>query len=353
MVTGHNCTPMSLPISLALGAALLFGASIPLAKILLHHVDPSFLAGLLYVASGSGLALWWGLRRWLQRESCHEASIKPPDLPWLAGAILAGGVVGPVLLLIGLRSTPAAAASLLLNVEGVCTTVLAWGVFKEHVSLRIALGMATITIGGLVLAWEGRPELSVPWGALAIGGACLSWGIDNNLTRKISAGDPLQIASIKGSIAGVVNLTLALAAGAQMPGIVMLLYAAIVGFLGYGVSLVLFVLALRHLGTARTAAYFSVAPFIGAGLSLLILSEPLTVQFVLAAVLMGVGVWLHLTEQHLHVHWHEALTHDHRHIHDAHHQHGHQEEPHSHPHVHHTQLHMHPHYPDLHHRHGH
>jgi len=344
---------MSLPISFALGAALLFGASTPLAKALLHHVDPLLLAGVLYMGSGSGLALWWALRWWWRSESFHEASLTPPDLPWLAGAILAGGIAGPVLLLIGLKSTPAAAASLLLNLEGVCTTMLAWGVFKEHVSLRLAVGMAAITAGGLVLSWGGRPELGVPWGALAIVGACLAWGIDNNLTRKISAGDPLQIAGLKGMSAGVVNLIGALAAGAQMPGMMMLLRAAVVGFLGYGVSLVLFVFALRHLGTARTGAYFSVAPFVGAVLSLLILDEPLTLQFVLAAGFMGVGVWLHLTEQHLHAHWHESLTHDHRHEHDTHHQHGHQEKSHTHPHVHHPQLHLHPHYPDLHHRHGH
>jgi drug/metabolite transporter (DMT)-like permease len=193
----------------------------------------------------------------------------------------------------------------------------------------------------------------MPWSALAIVGACVAWGIDNNLTRKVSAGGPLQIAGAKGLIAGLLNLTIALTAGAQMPGLRPLLAAATVGFLGYRVSLVLFVLALRHLGTARTGAYFSVAPFIGAALSLLVFGERPTVHFLLAAALMGTGVWLHLTERHEHEHGHESLKHDHRHVHDEHHRHGHREEPHSHLHTHQEEFHRHPHYPDIHHHHGH
>jgi drug/metabolite transporter (DMT)-like permease len=341
-------------VSFALTAALLFGASTPVAKVLLGKVDPILLAGLFYLGSGSGLAVWWWLRSRFQHGNSQEASLQLTDLPWLAGAILAGGVVGPVLLMVGLAVTPASSASLLLNLEGVLTAAFARLVFNEHVDRRIALGMVTITLGGLLLSWEGRPELGISWGAVAIVGACLAWGIDNNLTRKVSVGDPLQIAGIKGLMAGVVNVLLASAAGASCPNLFTIVAAMVVGFLGYGVSLVLFVLALRHIGTARTSAYFSVAPFFGVIISILGLGESLTGSFLTAALLMGIGVWLHLTERHDHEHKHELLEHGHRHIHDEHHQHqGHDEKSHSHPHTHQERLHVHPHYPDLHHRHGH
>jgi drug/metabolite transporter (DMT)-like permease len=308
---------------------------------------------LLYLGSGSGLVLWWWLRRRFTGKNDQEANLKLADLPWLAGAILSGGIVGPVLLMAGLAVTPASAASLLLNLEGVFTAVLAWAVFKENIDRRIALGMAAITAGGLLLSWAGRPQWGVPWGSVTIVGACLAWSIDNNLTRKISAGDPLQIAGAKGFVAGIVNLTIAEVVGAKMPGILTVMTAAVVGLLGYGVSLTLFVLALRHIGTARTGAYFSVAPFVGATISILVLGDSLTASFLVAAALMGMGVWLHLTERHTHAHWHEPLEHDHRHLHDEHHQHGHDEEAHSHLHVHGEVLHWHPHYPDIHHRHDH
>ncbi|MGE0679568.1 MAG: EamA family transporter [Candidatus Binatia bacterium] len=340
-------------VSFAFTAAVLFGASTPLSKLLLRGVDPILLAGLLYLGSGIGLVLWRWLRVWFTESNSQEASLKRRDFPWLAAAILTGGVVGPVLLMLGLTITPASSASFLLNLEGVLTAGLAWFVFNEHFERPLVWGMGAITAGGLLLSWAGRPELDIPWGAVAIIGACLAWAIDNNLTRKISAGDPLQIAGAKGIVAGGINLTLAFTTGATAPGVLTVLTAALVGFLGYGVSLVCFVLALRHLGTARTGAYFSLAPFIGAALSILTLGDRLTVHFVLAAMLMGIGAWLHLTERHAHEHWHEPPEHDHRHTHDEHHQHGHIEEPHSHSHTHPAMIHFHPHYPDVHYRHSH
>jgi drug/metabolite transporter (DMT)-like permease len=241
-------------VTFAIGAAVLFGASTPFAKILLGKTEPVLLAGLLYLGSGVGLLIW----RWLNRQlgSRHEAGLKLKDLPWLAGAIISGGILGPVLLLIGLRYTPASSASLLLNLEGVLTAVLAWFVFKENFDRRIAFGMAAISAGGLVLSWAGRPEFGVPWGAVAIAGACFAWAIDNNLTRKVSAKDPVQIAAAKGLVAGVVNVSIAFALGSARPGVVVIASATVVGFLGYGLSLTFFVLSLRQIGTARTGAYF-------------------------------------------------------------------------------------------------
>ena len=313
------------------------------------------LAGLLYLGSGIGLAVWQWIRRGSERTQSREASLQMRDLPWLGGAILSGGIVGPVLLMVGLSATPASSASLLLNLEGVLTATVAWVVFKESFDRRIALGMGAITLGGLLLSWGGRPELRVPLGALAITGACLAWAIDNNLARMVSAGDPVQIASAKGLIAGAFNLILAIARGAKIPGV-----AAIsgVGLVGYGVSLTLFVLALRHIGTARTGAYFSVAPFVGAAISIVVLGDAVTLYFLAAAVMMALGVWLHLTEPHRHEHRHTEVAHEHAHIHDEHHQHEH-EEPvvvgvsHSHEHRHAAMFHTHPHYPDIHHRHQH
>jgi drug/metabolite transporter (DMT)-like permease len=343
----------------ALLAAALFGASTPFSKILLRSIDPFLLAGLLYLGSGFGLALWIGLQGLLpSNRKNRDARLKRQDLPWLGSAILAGGVVAPVLLLFGLRLTSASSASLLLNLEGVLTALLAWSVFKENFDRKILLGMLAIVSGGVLLSWQSQLALGVPWGPLGIFGACLCWAIDNNLTRKVSAANPMHIAAIKGLVAGTVNVSLAMAAGATIPPASAILAAGMVGLLSYGVSLTCFVLALRHIGTARTGAYFSTAPFIGAALSLIVLREQPQLLFWVAGGLMLVGVWLHLTERHAHFHRHEAITHDHLHMHDEHHQHTHLPtdppgEPHSHVHHHPELAHTHPHYPDIHHRHRH
>jgi drug/metabolite transporter (DMT)-like permease len=343
-------------VTFAVGSAVLFGASPPFAKLLLGQVEPVLLAGLLYLGSGVGLSIWRPIRSWMGK--AQEGRLKRADLPWLAGAVFFGGVAGPMLLMLGLVATAASTASLLLNLEGVFTALLAWFVFKENFDRRIALGMAAITAGGVLVSRAGSPELGVPWGPLAIAGACLCWAIDNNLTRKVSGGDPVQIGAVKGLVAGPVNLAIAFVAGAKLPSILIVLEAGAVGFLCYGVSLTLFVLALRHLGTARTGAYFSLAPFVGAAVSVLVFWEIPGVVFLAAVALMSVGVWLHLTERHEHEHQHEEMIHDHRHFHDAHHQHEHAPtdppgEPHSHAHRHAPLRHRHPHYPDIHHRHTH
>ena len=340
-------------------AAATFGASTPFAKILVGQVAPVTLAGLLYLGSGIGLLAWFLLRA-ARAGSDNDTSsrLTRSDLPWLAGAVLTGGIAGPVLLMVGLSSTPASASSLLLNMEGVLTSLLAWFVFKENFDRRIFIGMVLIVAGGVVLSWEQRPELGVPWGALAIVGACLCWAVDNNLTRKISASDAVQIAGVKGLVAGSVNLGIALALGMPLPAPGSALLAGAVGFCGYGLSLVFFVLALRNLGTARTGAYFSIAPFIGAALSLIMLGDAPGTGFWLAGALMAAGIWLHLTERHEHEHVHVPLNHAHEHRHDAHHRHAHDfdwdgEEPHVHPHHHDPMTHRHAHVPDIHHRHRH
>lgn len=285
--------------------------------------------------------------------------LTPSEWPWLLGAIAFGGILGPVALMFGLTHTTSASASLMLNLESVLTAVIAWVVFRENADRRIVLGMLAIVLGGVVLSWSGADGSRQDWtGPLAVALACLCWGIDNNLTRKVSASDALFIAGAKGLIAGLVNCSLALYLGAQIPGMAQLAPILLVGFLGYGISLVMFVLALRGLGSARTGAYFSTAPFLGAAVALLVFDESVTVAFWIASALMAVGVWLHLTEQHAHEHLHEATEHGHWHVHDEHHQHEHGFEwdskvPHSHVHAHGVMRHSHAHFPDVHHRHRH
>ena len=342
-------------ILLALLSAVLFGASTPLAKMMLRNVDPWMMAGTLYLGAGLGLAVVHFSRSAL-RLPAVEAPLRRSDAPWLAAVILAGGILGPLFLMFGLARTAASGASLLLNLEGLATMGIAWLVFRENVDRRLLFGAFAILAGAALLSWEGGASLS--WGAILIVAACISWGIDNNLTRKLSSADPVQIAMVKGLTAGTVNLTLALAQGAALPDSGTMLAAGVVGLFGYGVSLALFVLGLRYLGTARTGAYFSLAPFIGAVLSVTLLNEALTVRLVTAGGLMAVGLWLHLTERHEHDHTHEVMEHEHRHRHDEHHQHAHGPdaplgESHTHWHRHSPLVHRHPHYPDLHHRHGH
>jgi drug/metabolite transporter (DMT)-like permease len=258
---------------LALLAAVLFGASTPGAKLLLGQVEPQWLAGLLYLGSGVGLGAWALLRRAFDPGKPQKAPFAKADLPWPGGAILAGGVVAPVLLMFGLRGTPASSASLLLNLEGVFTAALAWFAFRENVDRRIFAGVAAILAGGALLSWVGRPSGGIPWAALAAAGACLGWALDDNLTRKVSAADPVQIAGLKGLIAGAVNVGIALAVSPSRPALPAVVAAGALGLLSYGVSLVCFVLALRQLGAARTGAHFSTAPFLAAALSLAVVRE--------------------------------------------------------------------------------
>ncbi len=343
----------------ALSSAALFGASTPAAKALLGSVQPVVLAGLLYCGAGVGIAL---MRRLapaiLASADAREQALSRSDWPWLAGAIAAGGIAGPLLLMTGLARSDAATASLLLTLEGAATALMAWFIFHEGFDRQIAIGMMFLVAGAAVLSWSGAPTVRSVVGPLAIIGACVAWALDNNLTRKISLADPLQIVELKGLIAGPFNVALGLWAGGSLPDVLTISAAGVVGFLGYGVSLALFVVALRHLGTARTAAYFSTAPFLGAVVAVLALGEPVSVGLFVAGTLMAIGVWLHLTERHEHEHGHDSLTHAHPHVHDEHHrhQHGSQDppgEPHTHSHQHGGLRHAHPHVPDMHHQHRH
>ena len=347
-------------VFLALISAALFGVSTPAAKALLGSIDPTILAGLLYCGAGLGVAV---LRR------LGRSMLSQPDAPEVAADSQRAAMAcrrdrggrhhwSCCCSWRAWRAPRPHTASLLLTLEGVATALMAWFVFHENFDRRIALGMACLVAGAIVLSWSGQPSLSGLFGPLAVVGACIAWGLDNNLTRKVSLADPLQIVELKGLIAGPSTSCSALSAGGALPALSVSAIAGVVGFLGYGVSLTLFILALRHLGTARTGAYFSTAPFLGTLAAVVFLREPVTGQLLAAGLLMGIGVWLHLTEHHEHEHAHEPMEHAHPHMHDEHHQHEHAPgdppgEPHTHVHRHERLKHKHPHLPDMHHTHRH
>lgn len=341
----------------ALAAALLFGASAPVAKVLLSDFKPIALAGCLYLGSGLGLSVLGLLASRRGSGSEREAQIQATDLPWLAGSILAGGVAAPILLLFSLKDTPAATASLLLNFEAVATTLIAALAFRESIGRRAWMATGLITLGCILLSLD----ISAPWGfslgAFGIIGACVLWGLDNNLTRSISSKDPVSIGTAKGLAAGGFSFVLALLLGTGFPALKFVLGALLLGAVSYGLSIALFVRAMRALGAARTSTLFGTAPFAGMMLSFLIFREGPQLIFLAALAIMIAGAFALLSERHAHYHVHEMVIHEHAHNHlDEHHEHGHGNEEaaeHAHVHQHAATAHEHRHTPDLHHRHSH
>jgi len=334
-----------------LGAAFLFGLSTPVAKLLLPGSGPFMLAGLLYLGSAVGLV---GLAPW--RQGRREAPLRAADVPALSGVVLAGGLVAPVLLMYGLARLPGSTASLLLNLEAPFTVALAVLIFGESLSPREALGAAAVVLGGAVLGLQGENGRSDVPGILALGGACLGWAVDNNLSQRLSLRDPVAVVRVKACVAGAVNVALALAAGDRFPAGPGLAGALATGFLGYGLSILLHLRAMRELGAARQAALFATAPFAGALAAVPLLGEHPSLRELGAASAMALGVAVMLGTRHVHEHAHRALEHEHGHIHDEHHAHAHAGEidgAHSHVHEHLALVHDHPHTPDAHHRHDH
>jgi drug/metabolite transporter (DMT)-like permease len=335
----------------ALLAAALFGASLPLSKLLLPSLHPLLLSALLYL--GAGLA---ATAARAARVSKSEAPLRVSDLPALLGLILAGGLLGTTLMLFGLARLSGVAGALLVNLEMPFTVLLAVLLFRDHLGARTGLAVAAVLAGALLLSYQpGGLHAPVP-GTLAICAACLCWALDNNLSQKLSARDPLQVVQVKALAVGVCGLGWPLLAKAPLPGVSTIAAALALGAMSYGASLILNLRALRELGAARQATLFATAPFLGALLSIPILGEQPRPLHALVALLMALGLWLLLRERHGHAHAHELLEHEHQHVHDEHHQHAHDgavTEPHSHAHRHEPLAHEHPHTPDLHHRHSH
>jgi drug/metabolite transporter (DMT)-like permease len=346
-----------MPLVYVMISAALFGISPTIAKLLVTEMPPVALAGFLYLGAFIGLFLFTLLKKVTSMKAQPKAPpLEKKDLPWLAGAIFAGGVVAPITLMTGLTMVSGYATSLLLNLEGVATAIIAVLAFNEYAGRRLWVALLFMTFSGIMLAWSPDQGVINMAGLLLIVLAMVCWGIDNNLTQRISNKDPTQIAQLKGIIAGTASLSLAVIIGLHIPLDATVLFALILGAFSYGLSLVLFIKALEGMGSSRTGAFFSFGPFIGAVASILILGESITWLMLTAAALMIVGVWLMLTERHGHLHRHEGMTHTHIHEPDPHHQHVHpegQEEQHSHQHAHEEVVHSHVHWPDQHHRHDH
>jgi drug/metabolite transporter (DMT)-like permease len=331
------------PFTYIIVSAALFGISAPVSKLLVSDIGPIALAGLLYLGAFLGLAVF---RLIPFMKDGEETALKRSEVPYLIGSIVSGGVIAPILLMTGIVSVTGIASSLLLNLEGVATALIAWLAFKEAVGKRTWTALALMTAAGVLLALEtGGGESSV-LGAALIVLAMFFWGLDNNLTRKIAGTGPQRIALLKGLVAGTASLSLAFLLGQAPPLGTDLLAALLLGSLSYGASLVLFIMALDSLGSARTGAFFALGPFIGAIVSIPLLGEVPHLVIVPAGVLMAAGAYLLLTEKHTHLHWHPRVVHEHMHVHDAEHDHPHTEdlvEPHSHVHVHEAALHEHEH----------
>lgn len=348
------------PIMMALLAAILFGASAPITKILLGEIQPIPLASLLYLGSGLGLLIFQIGNSLIKKQIINEAPLKKKDFKWLLGAIIAGGITAPIILLSSLKITPASIASLLLNFEGVATAIIAMLFFKENVGKQILNAVILITFASIILSWDFKNQWGFSIGSLGIILACFCWGIDNNFTRNISAKNPFSIVIIKGIISGSFSLFLSLILKNEIPEFKIAIIAMVIGFFCYGVSIVLFVFAMRDLGSTRTSALFGTAPFVGSILSFILLGDIPSNMFFISLPIMIVGTIFLLKEEHNHTHIHEFIEHEHRHNHrDGHHNHEHTNGEiiingyHSHLHVHEDIEHAHPHSPDIHHRHIH
>lgn len=347
------------PLLFVLAAAFLFGLSPPVSKLLLRNIHPLVLSAVLYLGSFAGLSVLAAIRN-LSRPGRKRPSDRfmSLDRVWLAGSIISGGVLGPILLLYGLTRTSGLSASLLLNLEGLFTALIAVAFFKEPASSRLWKALLLMTAGGVLLSWNPEGRTLSPAGPLLVVASMACWAMDNNLTRNISNKDPVLIARIKGLCAGVITLGAALALGSKPALNIPFASGLLLGFLSYGLSLVFFIKALEGWGAARTGAFFGLAPFIAAALSPLLLKEGVNLLMLPAALLLAAGAWLLVEEHHGHRHRHERTLHSHLHSHrDGHHDHAHaalaEAEPHAHEHTHEDVEHAHPHWPDSHHRHRH
>ncbi|MGB8658235.1 MAG: EamA family transporter [Candidatus Zixiibacteriota bacterium] len=339
-------------------SAGLFGISPPLAKLLLKNISPIVLAGLLYLGAFCGLYVYSVIRK--IRGSGSMANVMPlqsKDYPWLVGAIVSGGIIAPISMMLGLKFASGFSASLFLNLEGAATALIAAVIFKEHTGKRLWLAVACMTVASLFLTWDPAKGRFTIIGPFLLIVAMICWGMDNNLTRKISGKDPVQIAMIKGFLAGSITTIIAVIFGLRIPLGMGILYALLLGTFSYGISLVFFIKALEGLGSSRAGAFFSLGPFVGAITSLFIFNDWLGWVIVPATLLMVIGVSLLLSEKHIHLHIHGITLHAHPHRHDdLHHQHAHSfaiQEPHTHEHTHPGLAHTHEHRPDSHHNHDH
>jgi drug/metabolite transporter (DMT)-like permease len=345
------------PLLYVILSATLFGLSSPLAKLLVKEISPVAMAGLLYLGAFIGLAIYNLVRKIGTADSKRTVPLEKRDFPWLIGAIAAGGIVAPISLMSGLQMISGFSTSLFLNLEGIATAIIAIFFFHENAGKRLWLALICVTIAGVLLSWNTEHNQFNIAGPLLVTLACIAWGVDNNLTRHIAEKDSTQIVMLKGLIAGTVSLSLAFLLGRGIAFNINILLALLLGAFSYGLSLVLFIQALKGLGASRTGVFYSFGPFIGAIASIIILKEWLGWVMFPAIALMILGVWLITREKHAHQHSHQPVIHNHSHRHDdLHHEHTHPElvqGSHTHTHTHAALSHAHSHWPDTHHRHAH
>ncbi len=315
------------------------------------------LAGILYIGAFVGLGLYGALSRLIRGRHGAGSPLIRRDVPWLAGATVSGGIIAPICLMTGLTLATGFTASLLLNLEGLATAVIAYLFFRENLGWRFGVAVGCMTAAGILVSWDPDTGVVAVTGPLLLLAAGVSWGIDNNLSRQISGKDPVRIAQIKGLVAGTTSLSIALLLGFAIPTDRFLALALFLGSISYGASMVLYLQALQGMGASRTGAFFSIGPFVGAGVSVALLNESLGWIMVPAALLMFAGVMAIVYERHSHLHEHEQITHIHLHSHDDlvhdHHHDGVVPWQHLHEHTHRSVAHDHVHWPDIHHRHGH
>jgi len=340
----------------AILAALLYGISLPVSKILLTEIPPTLMAAFLYLGAGLGMAILALIKRSNNLEQ-KEAKLTRQELPFTLAMIVLD-IAAPIFLMAGLSMTIAANASLLSNFEIVATSLLAMLIFKESIGKRLWLAISLITLSSIILSADTLSGFSFSAGSLFILLACLCWGLENNCTRKLSIKNPLQIVIIKGLSSGLGALLIALLILSEKAAHGGYIFAALVlGFFSYGLSIFFYVYAQRELGAARTSAYYAIAPFIGVALSFLLLGEKPTASFIVALPIMLIGAYFAVSEKHKHQHTHPQMIHEHRHSHDdEHHSHQHDAQvfgEHSHPHRHEEIKHEHSHTNDIHHNHPH
>lgn len=329
----------------------------PFSKILLRSIPPVALAGIVSLGACAGPAVYALIRK--ASSAKKEASLERKDLPVLAGAIITGGILGPIFIMLGLRHISGFAASLLVNLEALATAMIGVIIFRENAGKRFWFALACMIIAGMLITYDAAQSRFTIAGPLLVITAMLCWGTDNNLMRIISDKDPLQIAQIKGLVAGIFSLLLSFIIGEEITLNMAIVYAFLIGAICYGMSVVFFIQALKSLGSSRAGAFISIAPFFGAVVSLIILKEQIGgAPLIPAVVLMIIGGWMITSEQHSHEHTHIPITHTYAHSHDdMHHDHIHRgdstEKKHTHEHTHQEITHAHPHLPDTHHRHSH
>lgn len=277
-------------IAFAILAAVLYAINAPFSKILLEFMPPTLMAGFLYVGAGIGM-IFIALMRKIKKYEAKELKLTKSELPYTIAMIVLD-IAAPICLLFGLNSTTAANASLLNNFEIVATAIIALMVFKEKISTRLWFGIFFVTLSCGILSFEDVSSLRFSYGSLFVLLATICWGFENNCTRKISSKDPLQIVLLKGIFSGIGSLIIGLFIGEQIEALWSIVAVLCVGFVAYGLSIYFYVYAQRLLGAARTSAYYAVAPFIAAILSLIIFREIPDVIYFVALVLMIVGAWL-------------------------------------------------------------